>query len=177
LLNIAHDSPPEQGMAIIRELLQMETLPPAIKIRAVILQSRYALPGRLVSELAPGLALTPGRETWLYTWSENNPGNLVLAKMLAGDKPPDVELVGLCLGGETAALTQINTGGERPPGRLVRDDGVMSAHLLMSEAGLAYRVDADGVIRSVSLVRDMRDMRDMQSQRANANARRERSAP
>jgi hypothetical protein len=169
LLNIAHDSPPEQGMAIIRELLQMETLPPAIKIRAVILQSRYALPGRLVSELAPDLTLTPGRETWLYTWSENNPGNLVLAKMLAGDKPPDVELVGLCLDGETVALTQINTGGERPPGRLVRDDGVMSAHLLMSEAGLAYRVDADGVIRSVSLMRDMRDMRDMQSQRANAN--------
>jgi hypothetical protein len=165
LLNIARDSPPGQAKTIIAGLLAMETAPSEIKTQAVVMQARYALTGRLASEVAPGLPLTPGRETWLYTWSANSRESVALARMLADGKPDAVELVGILLDKEDAAPPPAggNTGGEQPPphppGRLLQDDGALSAALVLTGPGLACAIGEDGRVRTVSLLNEIRAAR------------------
>jgi hypothetical protein len=158
LLNIARDSSPKQGAAIVAELLSMETTPSEIKTQAVVMRARYALAGRPVSELAPGLPLAPGKETWLYTWSKSSPESIALARMLADTKPDTVELLGLCLDREAEPPLDGSAGEESAsiqPGRLIQDDGTLSAALVLTGPGLVYAIGEGGRIRTVNILNEL----------------------
>lgn len=159
LLHIARDSSPEQGAAIIAELLTLEAVPENVKTQAAIMHARYALAGRSLSELAVDFPLTPDAETWLYTYAGNHRDSIVLAKMLADSKPDTVELIGLCLDRPGAVSSQGNPAGGRPPGRIIQDDGNFSAALVMTAPGLAYAIGGDGQIRTVNLLSELRAAR------------------
>lgn len=159
LLHIARDSSPEQGAAIVAELLTLEAVPENVKIQAAIMRTRYALAGRSLSELAVDLPLTPDAETWLYTYAGNHQDSIVLAKMLADNKPDTVELIGLCLDRPGVVSSQGNPAGERPPGRIIQDGGDFSAALVMTAPGLAYAIGGDGQIRTVNLLSELRAAR------------------
>jgi hypothetical protein len=154
LLNIACDSPESEGMPMVQELLRMENIPAEIKTKAAFMQARYDLLGRMLSEIAPGMGLTAGKEMWIYSWAQESDGSRALGEHLNEMKPGNVELVAFCLDAPNAGNTLENAVKEFPPGRLIHDDGVMGTDLVMNEPGLVYAISAEGKIRTINVLNE-----------------------
>lgn len=147
LLGIAIDSNERRAAAIARELLAMDGAPAAVKAGAEVLLARLSLVGTAVPPSLVRLA-DGGGSIVVYAWSSHDQGSQRRAKAVAEAANPAVSFIGICLDDNAAASM------DGLPGRQSADLD-LARQLKLDTPGLIYGVGANGILRSVSLHRDL----------------------
>jgi len=166
LVNIAKDSPDERALAIVRDVLAMPQASNPAKAEAQTLLDRFALLGKSLPELVrpivgPDHAMrrAHGQPVVIYSWASSSRGSIVRAKAITGNVPPGAVVVGVCLDRQELESAKSRAVAERLPGEQVFDalgrHGVLAGRLNLTDHGLIYLADGNGIIRSVSAHRDL----------------------
>jgi hypothetical protein len=165
LLAVARAQPPKEGAALANGLLQMPEASGEIRLAASEHVRRCALVGQSISELtAPAegetsvdLDFAAGRRMVLYTWSAGDAYSLWVAQQVAEQAPADVAVIAIDLGHGSGGAEAV--GPPDLPG--TRLDGLdpavaqMCWVLRLTEPGLVYVTDPDGVITAIGAQNDL----------------------
>jgi hypothetical protein len=159
LAHLAEDMPDDQrAQALARDVLHSPAHPVA-KAHAQALLDRHALVGGpLVALLDQALLKrTAGHPTVIYSWSLYSLRSLRLAQELQKQASANAVLLGVNLDKDTAKA-QSTALAEKLPGEQFYDaegpTGDLAVRLKFTAPGLAYAIDRQGVVRSVTLAHD-----------------------
>ena len=163
LYAIARSRDDEKGRQLMQDLLTMPA-PDTVKAQARQMIERYALEGRSLGEVATAAAgaNSPAAQAKgvvvIYTWASWSKGSLALASRLPSTAPSGATFIGVCLDTDlNAARAAAQAAGL--PGTQIYDSrggaGALAQQLRLTEPTLVYLTDANGLITTVSGVRQL----------------------
>lgn len=161
MLAIAKAQPETKGVVLARELVSMPGIPGELSLEASQYVVRCELVGRLFHEVVAArdpdgivdMQLFAGRPLVVYSWSPGHGYSQWLAEEITRLTTDDVALIALRFPGEGTAIPSANERSSRTRIQVdVGDEagGILSWALRLSRPGLAYTIDAGGVIQSIS---------------------------